>query len=66
MRISPPTHIQLDTNAQDRCWIGITAIVRVTLRDGCFHEDLGYGHAENVKGRASALEKVASKAFCIS
>jgi len=31
--------------------------VRVTLRDGTYHEDLGYGHIENCKGKATAFEK---------
>jgi DNA repair and recombination protein RAD52 len=31
--------------------------VRVTLRDGTYHEDLGYGHIDNSKGKAAAFEK---------
>lgn len=31
--------------------------MRVTLRDGTFHEDVGYGHIENCKGKAAAFEK---------
>jgi DNA repair and recombination protein RAD52 len=31
--------------------------VRVTLRDGTYHEDIGYGHIENSKGKAAAFEK---------
>ncbi|PGH07896.1 DNA repair and recombination protein RAD52 [Blastomyces parvus] len=37
--------------------LGVTVIVRVTLRDGAFHEDLGYGHCENSKSKALAFEK---------
>ncbi|EFX04603.1 rad52 DNA repair protein radc [Grosmannia clavigera kw1407] len=37
--------------------IGLSVIVRVTLRDGSFHEDIGYGHIENCKGKAAAFEK---------
>ncbi|SLM40910.1 Rad52/22 double-strand break repair protein [Lasallia pustulata] len=37
--------------------IGLSVIVRVTLRDGTFHEDVGYGHTENCKGKAAAFEK---------
>jgi DNA repair and recombination protein RAD52 len=29
----------------------------VTLRDGTYHEDIGYGHIENCKGKAAAFEK---------
>ncbi len=31
--------------------------MRVTLRDGTYHEDIGYGHMENCKGKAAAFEK---------
>lgn len=37
--------------------LGLSVIVRVTLRDGTFHEDVGYGHMENAKGKAAAFEK---------
>lgn len=32
-------------------------IVRVTLSDGTYHEDIGYGSMENSKGKAAAFEK---------
>jgi DNA repair and recombination protein RAD52 len=38
--------------------VGVTAIVRVTLRDGVFHEDTGYGILENSKSKGAALDKV--------
>lgn len=38
--------------------IGVTAIVKVTLRDGTFHEDVGWGSMENAKTKAAGLEKV--------
>jgi DNA repair and recombination protein RAD52 len=37
--------------------MGLSVIVRVTLRDGTYHEDIGYGHIENCKGKAAAFEK---------
>ena len=37
--------------------LGLSVIVRVTLRDGTFHEDVGYGQAKNVKDKASAFDK---------
>ncbi|KAI0151197.1 DNA repair and recombination protein rhm52 [Pestalotiopsis sp. NC0098] len=37
--------------------LGLSVVVRVTLRDGTFHEDIGYGHIENCKGKAAAFEK---------
>eukprot|EP00667_Euglena_gracilis_P017144 EG_transcript_18023 len=35
---------------------GCSAVVRVTLKDGAFHEDLGYGQSENQKTKGTALE----------
>ena len=37
--------------------LGLSVIVRVTLRDGTFHEDVGYGQVKNVKDKAAAFEK---------
>jgi DNA repair and recombination protein RAD52 len=37
--------------------LGLSVIMRVTLKDGTFHEDIGYGHIENCKGKAAAFEK---------
>lgn len=53
---------QLDVNDQGRCSVGVTAIVRITLQDGCFHEDVGAGQGENIKGKGAALDKVS---FCL-
>lgn len=41
-----------------RCNISVTAIVRVTLRDGVYHEDLGHGLIENSKSKGQGLAKV--------
>lgn len=38
----------------------MTAIVRVTLRNGSYHEDVGYGTIDNVKQKGAALDKVSS------
>lgn len=37
--------------------VGVTAIVRVTLRDGTFHEDIGYGLLDNGRQKGAALDK---------
>ncbi|KAK0106917.1 DNA repair protein rad52 [Cadophora gregata] len=48
----------VDENPQTmKVSLGLSVIVRVTLRDGTFHEDIGYGHMENAKGKAAAFEK---------
>lgn len=41
-----------------RICVGVTAIVKVTLKDGSSHEDVGYGTADNVKSKGAALDKV--------
>ena len=38
--------------------VGVTAIVRVTLRDGTYHEDIGYGLLDNGRQKGAALDKV--------
>ena len=42
--------------------MGISVIMRVTLRDGMYHEDIGYGHIENCKSKAMGFEKVKKEA----
>ena len=46
-----------DPNTQ-RHSVGIAAVVRVTLRDGVYHEDTGYGMMENSKSKGAAFDKV--------
>lgn len=54
-----PAADQLDVHPESgRCNCGVSAIVRITLRDGTFHEDVGYGHIEGARGKHAALEKV--------
>ncbi|KAJ5763873.1 Rad52/22 double-strand break repair protein [Penicillium manginii] len=40
-----------------RVTMGLSVVMRVTLKDGTYHEDIGYGHIENAKGKAAAFEK---------
>ena len=47
----------VDENQNGKISLGLSVIVRVTLKDGTFHEDVGYGHIENCKGKAAAFEK---------
>ncbi|KAF5095568.1 hypothetical protein D0Z00_003083 [Geotrichum galactomycetum] len=42
--------------------IGISCVIRVTLKDGSFHEDVGFGHAENVKMKYVAFDKCKKEA----
>eukprot|EP01138_Halocafeteria_seosinensis_P008046 gb/GECG01008222.1/.p1 GENE.gb/GECG01008222.1/~~gb/GECG01008222.1/.p1 ORF type:complete len:350 (+),score=70.57 gb/GECG01008222.1/:1-1050(+) len=43
--------------------IGISAHMRVTLSDGAFHEDIGWGACENVRNREKAIEKAKKQAI---
>ncbi|KXL51237.1 hypothetical protein M433DRAFT_146592 [Acidomyces richmondensis BFW] len=53
----------VDENAQSgKITLGLSCIVRVTIRDGTYHEDVGYGHIENCKGKAAAFEKAKKEA----
>ncbi|KAF3924202.1 hypothetical protein ABW21_db0201688 [Orbilia brochopaga] len=45
-----------------RVSIGISVTMRLTLRDGSYREDIGYGEAENMKGKASAFSKAKKSA----
>jgi len=38
--------------------VGVTAVVKIILKDGTFHEDVGYGTADNLKSKGAALDKV--------
>ncbi|KAI5857923.1 RAD52 DNA repair protein [Tricharina praecox] len=46
----------LDQSKDSKWSIGISVTVRVTLKDGTFHEDVGYGQMENGK-KAQVFEK---------
>lgn len=51
--------LQIDQDTETgRFKMGVTALVRVVLRDGTFREDVGYGKAEGLKSKADGLEKV--------
>ncbi|KAF9446011.1 Rad52/22 double-strand break repair protein [Macrolepiota fuliginosa MF-IS2] len=52
----------VDRNESGRYNVGVTAVVRVTLRDGVYHEDVGYGMAENSSSKGQALDKCKKEA----
>jgi DNA recombination protein Rad52 len=43
-------------------FVGVSAFVRVQLRDGAFHEDVGYGVSEGMRSKALSLEKARKEA----
>ncbi|KAF2461257.1 hypothetical protein BDY21DRAFT_278793, partial [Lineolata rhizophorae] len=52
----------VDVHDGGKVSMGMSIIVRVTLKDGTFHEDIGYGHIENCRGKAAAFEKAKKEA----
>ncbi|KAA0187574.1 hypothetical protein HAZT_HAZT004831, partial [Hyalella azteca] len=47
----------------DGCYfVGVSASVRVTLKDGTYHEELGYGVSEGLPSKGSAIEKARKEA----
>ncbi|XP_051917725.1 DNA repair protein RAD52 homolog isoform X1 [Hippocampus zosterae] len=45
-----------------RFYVGVSAFVKVQLKDGAFHEDVGYGVSEGLKSKALSLEKARKEA----
>ncbi|KAJ2680274.1 DNA repair protein rad52 [Coemansia spiralis] len=52
----------IDVVEGERFCIGASCVVRVTLRDGTYREDVGFGMIENTKSKGQALEKVKKEA----
>ncbi|KAG5419644.1 RAD52 [Candida metapsilosis] len=46
-----------------RCSLGLSVVVRVTLKDGTYHEDIGYGYIDNAKSKSQAFEKCKKEAY---
>lgn len=53
--LSPDFIEEVNVNGIVRYRVGVTAIVRVTLKDGTFQEDVGYGSTEH-PSKGSAIE----------
>ncbi|XP_018585372.1 DNA repair protein RAD52 homolog [Scleropages formosus] len=43
-------------------YVGVSAFVKVQLKDGSYHEDVGYGISEGLKSKAMSLEKARKEA----
>ncbi|OAV88842.1 hypothetical protein PTTG_04456 [Puccinia triticina 1-1 BBBD Race 1] len=52
----------VDQTADGRFNVGVSATVRISLRNGGSHEDVGYGKLENSKSKADALDKCKKEA----
>ncbi|CDS03003.1 hypothetical protein LRAMOSA00405 [Lichtheimia ramosa] len=51
-----------EVDEQGRYSVGVSAIVRVILKEGNFHEDCGYGYSEGVRQKGASLEKARKEA----
>ena len=47
----------VDIEKDGRVSMGLSVIMRVTLKDGTYHEDVGYGMISNCTGKGAAFEK---------
>ena len=47
---------------QGKYYVGSSATVKVQLKDGAFHEDVGYGTSEGMKSKALSVEKARKEA----
>eukprot|EP00912_Choanoflagellata_sp_UC4_P000883 UC4_evm7s543 len=47
---------------KNNCDVAVSAIVRITLKDGSYHEDIGFGTAENMSRPTAAIEKAKKQA----
>ncbi|KAK7204802.1 hypothetical protein BZA70DRAFT_184968 [Myxozyma melibiosi] len=51
-----------EQNKDGRCSLVMSVTIRVTLKDGTFHEDVGSGHVENVRQWHAAFDKCRKEA----
>ena len=49
-------------HVNDKYYIGVSTFVRVQLKDGAYHEDVGYGVSEGMRSKALSLEKARKEA----
>ena len=46
----------------DKFYVGVCTFVRVHLKNGSFHEDIGYGVSEGMRSKALSIEKARKEA----
>ncbi|KAF2636061.1 alpha/beta-hydrolase [Massarina eburnea CBS 473.64] len=52
----------VDESQNGKVSLGLSMVVRITLKGGSYHEDIGYGSIENGKGKAASFEKAKKEA----
>ncbi|CAH1783485.1 unnamed protein product [Owenia fusiformis] len=58
------THQTVDfvDSYNSKYYVGVSAFVKVQLKDGVYHEDIGYGVCEGMKSKALSIEKARKEA----
>ncbi|XP_013382921.1 DNA repair protein RAD52 homolog isoform X2 [Lingula anatina] len=58
------THQNIDfvDHHDGRYYVGVSAFVKVQLKDGVYHEDIGYGVSEGMRSKALSIEKARKEA----
>ena len=46
----------------EKFYVGVSTFVRVQLKDGTYHEDVGYGVSEGMRSKALSIEKARKEA----
>lgn len=57
-----PPHTDFIDQIGEKFYVGVSTFVRVQLKDGTFHEDVGYGVSEGMKSKALSIEKARKEA----
>ncbi|KAI9254139.1 hypothetical protein EDC94DRAFT_636466 [Helicostylum pulchrum] len=52
----------VDVSDDQKYSVGVSVTIRITLRDGSYHEDMGYGTDQNSKSKGAAFEKARKQA----
>ena len=58
----PIPHSDFIDQSGERFYIGVSTFVRVQLKDGTYHEDVGYGVSEGMRSKALSIEKARKEA----
>ena len=50
-------HTDFIDQSGERFYVGVSTFVRVQLKDGTYHEDVGYGVSEGMRSKALSIKK---------
>ncbi|KAF9951373.1 DNA repair protein rad52, partial [Modicella reniformis] len=52
----------MDVDHEGKVSVGVSVVLRITLKNGSHREDIGYGSCDNLKNKAGSLEKAKKEA----